>query len=157
MLQIGDSAPDFTGKSHLNGNIQEEFRLSDFSGKRIALYFYQKDGSPGCTAQGCSIRNEWAQLKRTGITVIGVSADSVGSHQKFASKKSLPFPLVSDTNKEIMKAYGVLRRMSAVLGFMGVKPTTFLIDESGKIVKVITRPKVTNHGKQILDEFAQLQ
>ena len=154
MLQVGDQAPGFTGRS----GDGEELQLSNFSGHRVALYFYPKDDTPGCTMEACSIRDHWEAIQEAGIVVIGVSGDSVKSHQKFAALYNLPFPLVADTEKEIMTTYGVWgeKKMYGKT-FLGVKRTTFLIDESGKIVKIFKRPKNRIHGKEILDGFAQLQ
>ncbi len=154
MLQVGEQAPDFTGQT---GDGQE-LRLSDFIGQKVALYFYPKDHTPGCTAEACSIRDHWDGIQEAGIMVIGVSADSVKSHQKFSAKHGLQFPLVADTKKEIMDAYGVWgeKKMYGKT-FLGVKRTTYLIDESGKIVKIFKRPKSKIHGQEILDGFTELQ
>ena len=153
MLEVGDIAPDFTG---LSGE-GKPLRLHDFVGRKVALYFYPKDNTPGCTAEACSIRDHWSEFEKEDIVVIGVSGDSVKSHQKFAAKYELPFSLLSDKEKEVMEAYGVWgeKKMYGKT-FLGVKRTTFLINESGKIVKIFKRPKTKIHGKEILDAFAEL-
>ncbi len=152
MLQVGDQAPDFTGPS---GDGQE-LRLSDYAGHKVALYFYPKDDTPGCTAEACSIRDHWEGLQEAGIMVIGVSPDSVSSHQKFAAKHDLPFSLVADPEKKILETYGAWgeKKMYGKT-FMGVKRTTFLMDESGTIVKIFKRPKTKIHGQEILDAFTE--
>lgn len=153
MLQVGDQAPDFIGLS----SDGKELRLRDFPRQKIALYFYPRDNTPGCTAEACSIRDHWPEFKREDIVVIGVSPDSVKSHQKFMARHDLPFLLLADTEKEIMTAYGVWgeKKMYGKT-FLGVNRTTFLIDEAGKIVKIFKRPKNKIHGREILDAFAQL-
>ena len=153
MLQVGNQAPDFVGRS----GEDKELRLRDLLGQKVALYFYPQDDTSGCTAEACSIRDEWDQLEKAGIVVIGVSPDSVASHQKFAAKYHLPFTLLADTQKEIMNAYGVWgeKKMYGKT-YIGVKRTTFLIDEAGKIVKIFKRPKNKIHGEEILDGFAKL-
>jgi len=153
MLQVGDQAPDFTGISG-EGN---PLSLRDFLGRKVALYFYPKDDTPGCMAEACSIRDHWTGFEEAGIAVIGVSGDSVESHQKFIAKYDLPFSLLSDGKQEVMNAYGVWgeKKMYGKT-FMGVKRTTFLINESGKIAKIFKRPKTKIHGQEILDAFAEL-
>ncbi len=154
MLQIGDQAPDFTGASGTG----ETLCLKDFLGQKVALYFYPKDGTPGCTHEACSIRDHWKELQEAGIVAIGVSPDSVASHQKFSEKYNLPFLLLADTEREVLTAYGAWgeKKMYGKT-FLGVKRTTFLIDESGTIVKIFKRPKNKIHGKEILDAFTALQ
>lgn len=154
MLQVGDQAPNFAG---LSGD-GKELRLSDFAGRKLALYFYPKDNTPGCTKEACSIRDHWEALKDAGIVVIGVSGDSVASHQKFSADYNLPFPLVADMEKKIMKAYGAWgeKKMYGKT-FLGVKRMTFLINESSKIIKIFKHPKTKIHGQEILDAFAELQ
>ena len=153
MLEVGDQAPDFSGVTGTGDSI----RLSDHSGSRIALYFYPKDDTSGCTAEACSIRDHWPEFDKSGIVVIGVSGDSVESHHKFSAKHGLPFALLADTEQMVMNAYGVWgeKKMYGKT-FYGVKRTTCLIDESGKIVKIFKRPKTKIHGQEILDAFAAL-
>ena len=153
MLQVGDRAPDFVGIT----SDEEELRLSDFSGQKVALYFYPKDNTFGCTAEACSIRDHWAEFEREDIIVIGVSPDSVKSHQKFTAKHDLPFLLLADTEKKIMTAYGVWSK-KVIYGntCLGVKRSTFLIDKAGRILKIFKRPKTRIHGREVLDAFAEL-
>ena len=153
MLEVGDQAPDFSGVTGTGDSI----RLSDHSGSRIALYFYPKDDTSGCTAEACSIRDHWPEFDKSGIVVIGVSGDSVESHHKFSAKHGLPFALLADTEQMVMNAYGVWgeKKMYGKT-FYGVKRTTCLIDESGKIVKIFKRPNTKIHGQEILDAFAAL-
>jgi peroxiredoxin Q/BCP len=127
-LKIGDSAPSFKGVDQ-DGNLIE---LGQFMGRKVVLYFYPKDDTPGCTAQACNLRDNLASLKSHGIEVIGVSIDSVKSHTKFVTKFELNFPLVSDENKEIVEAYGVWG-LKKFMGkeYMGTNRTTFIIDEKG--------------------------
>ncbi len=153
MLEIGDQAPDFMGVTGTGDSI----RLRDHLGSKIALYFYPKDDTSGCTAEACSIRDHWSEFEKSGIVVIGVSGDSIESHQKFSAKHELPFTLLADTEQKVMNAYGVWgeKKMYGKT-FFGVKRTTFLIDESGKIVKIFKRPKTKIHGQEILESFAAL-
>ncbi|MCY4171659.1 MAG: thioredoxin-dependent thiol peroxidase [Bacteroidetes bacterium] len=153
MLEVGDQAPDFEGIS-TTGDV---LRLSDYSGSKVALYFYPKDDTSGCTAEACSIRDHWQEFEKSGIIVIGVSADSAESHQKFTTKYDLPFTLLADTDQEVINAYGVWgeKKMYGKT-FYGIKRTTFLIDESGKIVKKFKRPKTKIHGTEILQAFQEL-
>ncbi len=148
MIEVGDKAPEFT--AHSQGG---EISLSDYRGKKVALYFYPKDYTPGCTKQACNLRDNIGLLLSNGIVVIGVSKDSVKSHTNFANKYELPFPLVSDHNKKIMEAYGVWGEKS-MFGktFFGVKRTTFLIDEEGVIQHVFKRPKVVRHAEEVLQK-----
>ncbi len=153
MLEVGDQAPDFSGISGTGSQI----RLSDYSGAKIALYFCPKDDTPGCTAEACIIRDNWKEFEKSGITVIGVSGDSVESHKKFTAKYDLPFILLADTDQEVMNTYGVWgeKKMYGKT-FYGVKRTTFLIDELGKIVKIFKRPKTKIHGTEILEAFQEV-
>jgi len=155
MLKVGDQAPNFTGVS-TNGN---SLNLQDYLGSKVALYFYPKDDTPACRLEACSIRDQWEGLKEAGIVVIGVSGDSVESHRKFATKYELPFILLADTKKEVIDAYGAWRKGGATLygkTFIGIKRTTFLIDTSGKIVKIFRDPNNKIHGQEILEAFAEL-
>ncbi len=148
-LNVGDKAPEVLGLDQ-NGN---EIKLSDFSGKKLVLYFYPKDNTPGCTAQACSLRDEYAELHKNGYEVLGVSADSGASHQKFISKYELPFNLIADTDKELSEKFGTWGEKSMYgRKYMGMFRTTFLIDENGIIEKIISpkEVKTKEHGKQIL-------
>lgn len=150
MPEVGEKAPAFSGKTQ-NGS---EISLDDFSGQKLALYFYPKDDTPGCTKQACNLRDDYSTLADAGIAVVGVSADDVESHHAFAEKFSLPFPLLADTDHEICEAYGVYGERSLYgRKFMGITRTTFLIDEGGEIVSVIKRPKVTEHADEVMKKF----
>lgn len=146
-LKEGDKAPDFKGKDQ-NGN---EVSLKDFRGKKLVLYFYPKDDTPGCTTESCDLRDHYNLLKKKGFDVLGVSADSEKSHQKFIKKFKLPFPLIADTDKKIVNDYGVWKaKMLFGRKFMGIVRTTFIIDEKGKIEEVITKVDTEKHTQQIL-------
>lgn len=146
-LNIGDKAPDFEAKDQ-NG---KTIKLSDLAGKKIVLYFYPKDDTPGCTAQACDLRDNHEKLLSQGYVVLGVSPDDEKSHQKFASKFDLPFSLLADTEKKINEAYGVWVEKSMYgRKYMGTARTTFIIDEKGKIAEVIDKVKTSEHTNQII-------
>jgi peroxiredoxin Q/BCP len=149
-LEEGATAPDFKEKNQ-NG---EEISLTDFRGKKVILYFYPKDNTPGCTAESCNLRDNYSDLIAKGFEVIGVSPDSEKSHTNFISKYDLPFNLIADTDKKILKAYGAwgLKKMYGK-EYEGVLRTTYVIDEAGKILKTITKVKTKDHSAQILDEL----
>ena len=150
MPEVGAPAPDFEGVTQTG----EKIRLSDFRGKKVALYFYPKDDTPGCTKQACNLRDHLDVLREAGIVVIGVSGDDVASHEKFAGKYHLPFPLIADPEHEILETYGVWGERNLYgRKFMGIKRTTFLIDEDGIIRHVFKRPKVSEHAGEILAKF----
>jgi peroxiredoxin Q/BCP len=147
MLTIGDTAPDFTSTDQ-NG---DTVKLSDYRGRRVALYFYPKDDTPGCTAQACSLRDNYSDLQAAGYEVLGVSTDSQASHQKFAKKYDLPFRLVADTDKQIVEAYGVWQEKSNYgRTYMGIVRTTFVIDAQGIITDIIGKVDTKSHAKQLL-------
>jgi peroxiredoxin Q/BCP len=151
MLNVGDKAPAFSAKDQ-DGNT---VKLADLKGKKVALYFYPKDDTPGCTKQACSLRDGMPKLKKAGITVIGVSADDKESHQDFIKKYKLPFALLADTNKKVIDKYGVYGEKNMYgKKFMGINRTTFLIGEDGKIVKIFKRVKVDEHADEVLKAFA---
>jgi thioredoxin-dependent peroxiredoxin len=138
-LQKGDSAPDFTlpdaeGKNHT---------LSNYRGNIVVLYFYPKNNTPGCTKQGCSIRDGYAELRERGVTVLGISYDSPESHRKFAEKHSFPFTLLSDSSKKVAKSYDAA-------GTVFAKRITYIIDPDGKILEIITKVDTSGHAEQIL-------
>ncbi|MBW3127806.1 MULTISPECIES: thioredoxin-dependent thiol peroxidase [Hymenobacter] len=145
-LQAGDTAPAFTATDQ-DGNTVS---LSDFRGKKVALYFYPKDDTPGCTAQACNLRDHQEELTAKNVQVLGVSTDSEASHKKFALKYDLPFPLLADTDKQLVEAYGVWQeKKNYGRAYMGIVRTTFLIDEEGVIEKVITKVDTKNHTEQL--------
>ncbi|WP_207434444.1 thioredoxin-dependent thiol peroxidase [Sabulibacter ruber] len=147
MLQVGDIAPDFEAKDQ-NG---QPVKLSDYRGKKVVLYFYPKDDTPGCTAQACNLRDNHDALLAKGYVVLGVSVDDEKSHQKFIQKFNLPFPLLADTDKQIVEKYGVWQEKSMYgRKYMGTMRYTFVIDEEGKIEDLITKVDTKNHTAQLL-------
>ena len=149
-LKEGDKAPFFKG---LNQNGQE-ISLDDFKGKKVILYFYPKDNTSGCTAEACSLNENYDTLTAKGYEVIGVSPDSVASHQKFIAKYNLAFNLITDTEKTTLEAYGVWAEKSMYgRKYMGVLRTTFVIDAEGRIEQVFTKVDTKNHYQQILDAY----
>ena len=150
MLEIGMKAPNFTLKDK-NGN---DVSLSDFIGKKVVLYFYPKDNTPGCTRQACAFAGAYKQFKAKGVEVIGISKDSVASHVKFAEKYDLPFVLLSDPDRIAIEAYGVWqeKKMYGKVTF-GVVRTTFIIDENGNIEKVMPKVKPDTNAADILAEL----
>jgi peroxiredoxin Q/BCP len=146
-LKEGDTAPDFTSVDQDGKTVS----LKDFKGKKVVLYFYPKDDTPGCTAESCNLRDNYSGLKKKGYEVLGVSADSVKSHKKFEQKFKLPFPLLADTERKIIDAYGVWgKKKFWGKEFMGIVRTTFLIDEKGKIEKIIKEVDTENHTEQLI-------
>ncbi len=147
-LNIGDQAPGFTGTDQ-NGN---QISLKDFKGNKIILYFYPKANTPGCTAESCNLRDNYDDLTGKGFKIIGVSADSVEKQKKFADKYDLPFPLIADEEREILKAYGAWG-MKKLYGreYEGILRTTYVIDENGRIEKVFKKVKTKDHASQILE------
>ena len=147
MPAVGKTAPDFTAEAHTG----EALTLSHYKGQTVALYFYPKDDTPGCTKQACSLRDGFAALQDAGIQVIGVSADDLASHTAFAKKHDLPFPLIADPDHALLEQYGVWAQKSMFGNlFMGIKRTTFLIDAEGTIQHVFKRPKTGAHASEIL-------
>ena len=147
-LKIGDKAPLFTGTDQDGKSIS----LSDFRGRKVILYFYPKDNTPGCTAEACSLRDGQAELQRMGFEVIGVSPDSVKSHQGFIAKQGLNFTLLADTDKKIAEAYGVWGEKKFMgRTFMGILRTTFVIDEQGVIEKIFDKVRTKDHFEQIVE------
>ncbi len=146
-LKIGDKAPDFKGKDQDGKDVS----LADYKGKKLLLYFYPKDSTPGCTAEACSLRDGYDELLNSGYEVLGVSVDSEVSHQKFIEKYSLPFRLLSDTDKAVVNAYGVWGEKKFMgKTYMGTIRTTFLIDENGIIENIITKVETKDHANQVL-------
>jgi len=147
MLEIGAQIPNVSGLSQDNVIID----LPTFVGKPLVVYFYPKDNTPGCTIQACSIRDGYSILQEKGIQIIGISADSVVSHQKFATKFSLPFPLLADTEKNIINAFGVWGPKKFMgKEYDGIFRTTFLFDENGLLKEVLTKPNTKSHAEEIL-------
>lgn len=152
--EIGSAAPPFAGITQRGDRVA----LDDFRGERLVLYFYPKDDTPGCTKQACSLRDGWDELREEGISVVGVSNDGVESHEEFARKYELPFPLLADPDHEILEAYGVWGERSMFGNtFMGTKRTTFLIDEEGVVRDVIRRPDTENHASEVLEHWRSLE
>lgn len=146
-LSEGQPAPHFEGKDQ-NG---KTIRLSDYLGKKVILYFYPKDNTPGCTAEACNLRDNNTELLSRGFAIIGVSPDNEKSHQGFASKFSLPFPLIADPEKKILTAYGAWgEKMMYGKAVTGVLRTTFIIDEKGIITRIIKKVDTKEHASQIL-------
>jgi peroxiredoxin Q/BCP len=149
-LKEGDKSPDFSGVDQ-NGNT---IQLSDFAGKNLILYFYPKDNTPGCTKEACNLRDNYEMWLEKGYSVLGVSPDSEASHQKFISKFDLPFPLLADTEKTVMQAFGTFGEKNMYgKKVMGVLRTTFVIDANGVIVQVFKRPKNAEHTEQIVQSL----
>ncbi|MEN9744819.1 MAG: hypothetical protein RLZZ49_900 [Bacteroidota bacterium] len=149
-LTEGKKAPSFTAKDQDGATI----KLSEFKGKKLALYFYPKDDTSTCTVQACNLRDGFKALAKKGIEVIGVSPDDEKSHTKFIAKHKLPFRIIADTDKKLVEKFGVWGEKQLYGNkYMGVFRTTFLIDENGVIVKIISKPKVKEHSKEIAEGF----
>ena len=152
MLKEGSKAPEFTAKDQDGKKV----KLSDYKGKRVVLYFYPKDDTPGCTKEACSFRDADEVFNSKGIKVFGVSTDDEKSHQKFISKFQLPFDLLADTDKKIVEKYGVWGEKSMYgRTYMGTLRKTFLIGEDGKIVKIFDKVKVAEHADEVLKAFGE--
>jgi peroxiredoxin Q/BCP len=151
-LKVGDKAPAIKSFDQEGNPVS----LEDFKGKKVILYFYPNDNTPGCTAEACNLRDNYDDLLDKGFRILGVSADSLESHKKFSDKYRLPFPLVPDTDKEIVKAYGVWG-LKKFMGreYEGIHRTTFVISEDGKIEHIITKVKTKDHSDQILGEMGK--
>ena len=148
-MTIGTKAPDLLGLNEKG----EEIRLSQYAGKKLVLYFYPKDSTSGCTTEACNLRDNYATLRRAGYEVVGVSVDSAASHQKFIAKHELPFPLIADTEKTLVEAFGVWGEKSMYgRKYMGTFRTTFIINEEGIIERIFLPKeiKVKEHAEQIL-------
>jgi peroxiredoxin Q/BCP len=150
MIKEGSTAPAFQVKN-TDG---ETVRLKDLRGRKVVLYFYPKDDTPGCTKEACSFRDAFSDFKKRGIEVLGISTDSEASHKKFTAKFKLPFTLLADTDHAIADAYGVYGEKKFMgRTYMGVKRMTFLIDEKGKVKKVFEKVKPEEHAQEVLDAF----
>lgn len=147
MLKVGDKAPDFLGVDE-KGN---EIRVSDYAGRRLVLYFYPKDSTPGCTAEACSFRDGMDELVAAGYAVVGVSGDSAASHGRFKEKQALNFPLIADVEKSTIQAFGAWgEKKMAGRVYMGIIRSTFVIGADGLIERVITKVDTKNAARQIL-------
>ncbi|MBU6205774.1 MAG: thioredoxin-dependent thiol peroxidase [Bacteroidetes bacterium] len=149
-IKIGDKAPDFKGIDQ-NGKI---IASKDLKGKKVILYFYPKDDTPGCTAESCNLRDNYQALLKKGYAVVGVSADNEKSHKKFADKYELPFPLIADTEKEILESYDAWGEKSMYgKKYMGIIRKTYVIDEKGNIERIFDKVDTKNHTEQILETY----
>ncbi len=149
-IKEGDKAPGFKVKNQNN----IEVSLDSFRGKKVILFFYPKDNTPGCTAESCNLRDHHAELQSLGFEILGVSADSVKSHQNFIAKYDLPFDLLSDTDKTLIQSYGVWGPKKFMgKEYEGIHRTTFIIDEQGIVEKVFTKVKTKEHSEQILEFY----
>lgn len=148
----GSDAPDFSMRD-AKGRV---FRLADLKGKKnVAVYFYPKDFTPGCTTEAAEFSRDYDKFAKTGIEIVGISPDSEESHDKFRGKMGIPYPLVADTEKAVAKSYGVFGKKSFMgRAFLGVIRTTFLVDKTGKIIKVFDRVKPAGHSKEVLESFS---
>lgn len=148
-LKIGDKAPEFVGTDE-NG---QKISLADFRGKKVVLFFYPKDMTLYCTIEACNLRDNYSDLQNLGIQVIGISADNEQKHEQFKTKHNLPFPLIADTEKKIINAYGIwgTRWFLGILPSEGIRRTTFVIDELGNIEAIIDKVKSRSHTEQILE------
>lgn len=149
-LSVGQPAPDFK----LSSDAGNPVSLSDFRGKKVVLYFYPKDDTPGCTKEACSFRDGSPQIRDQKAIVLGVSTDSVDSHRAFKQKYKLNFPLLSDPEKEVVEKYGVWKEKSMYgKTYMGIERTTFVIDENGKIARIFSKVKVDEHLNEVLQSL----
>lgn len=149
-VTAGQAAPDFS----LAANGNRRINLSQLKGRLVVLYFYPKDDTPGCTSEAAQFRDLYAEFQALGAEVLGVSTDSVASHEKFASKLGLPFPLLADPEQVVVNAYGVFKEKSMYgKKYMGVERTTFLIDREGQILKVYPKVKVPGHAATVLKDI----
>jgi peroxiredoxin Q/BCP len=152
MLKEGVIAPDFTLPADGGGKVS----LSDYRGRKVVLYFYPKDETPGCTTEACNFRDDYSEVVAAGATVLGVSPDSVSSHDKFKRKHDLPFPLLSDPDHEIAEVYGAWgEKKSYGRTYMGIIRSTFIIDEDGMIIKVFPKVSPKNHSQEVLAALAE--
>ena len=153
MIREGTIAPDFTLTTDGGG----EVTLSDFRGQRVVLYFYPKDDTPGCTTEACSFRDDYSEIITAGAVVLGVSPDSVKSHDKFKLKYGLPFALLSDPDHQVAEMYGAWGEKEMYgRTYMGILRSTFVIDEEGRIIKVFPKVKPKNHSQEVLAVLARV-
>ena len=151
LLKIGQKAPSFSLKNEAG----ETLTLKAFAGKKLVIYFYPKDDTPGCTKESCDFRDHFGRIQKSGTVVIGVSKDTVASHLKFKTKYSLPYSLLSDEAGKMCEAYGVWKEKSMYgRKYMGIERTTFIVDESGKIAKIYPKVSVTGHVDEVLKDLS---
>jgi thioredoxin-dependent peroxiredoxin len=154
MLKEGSKAPSFT----LESDEGKKISLKDFLGKKVVLYFYPKDDTPGCTKEACSFTENLSSVTKAGAVVLGVSADSVASHKKFKEKYGLTFPLLSDPDREVIEKYEVWKEKNMYgKKSMGIERTTFVIDPEGKIAHIFSRVKVDGHTQEVLDQLNSIK
>ena len=153
MLSVGEKAPQFA----LNDTDGNKVKLSDFKGKKVVLYFYPKDLTPGCTVEACAFRDDIGGFKKLGAVVLGVSADSEKTHQKFTTKHNLNFPLLADVNHEVSDAYGAWQEKSMYgRKYWGIARITYIIDENGKIAKAYEKVKPATHSEEVIAAIKSL-
>jgi peroxiredoxin Q/BCP len=151
MIETGTKAPEFK----LADQDGVEHKLSDYKGKPVVLYFYPKDDTPGCTKEACSFRDSFAEFKKAGVEVLGISVDNPASHIKFRRKYNLPFTLLSDTDKKVVKEYGVwVEKKNYGKKYWGTARTTFLIDKNGDIIHVFENVKPDEHAREVLEKLS---
>ena len=147
MVKVGNKAPKFTGMTDSG----EKIKLKDLRGKTVVLYFYPKDNTPGCTTEACDFRDSFAAFKKKKAVLLGVSPDSVKSHEKFKTKFELPFPLIADEDHSIAEKYGVWKEKSMYgRKYMGIERSTFVIDKDGKLAEIYNKVKVKGHVEDVL-------
>ena len=153
MLAVGDKAPQFT----LNDADENKVKLSDFKGKKVVLYFYPKDLTPGCTVEACAFRDDIGPLKKLGAVVLGVSADSEKTHGKFRAKHNLNFPLLADVNHEVSEKYGAWQEKSMYgRKYWGIARITYIIDEKGKVAKAYEKVKPAGHSEEVIEAIKSM-
>ena len=154
MIKEGKNAPDFK----LFANSRQSFGLSDFKGKNLVLFFYPKDDTPGCTVEACGFRDSYKEIAELGAAILGISPDSVKSHEKFINKFNLPFPLLADEDKTMAKNYGVWVEKSMYgKKYMGVARTTVIIGKDGKVAKVFEKVKPEGHNQEVIEALKTLK
>jgi thioredoxin-dependent peroxiredoxin len=152
MLKEGDKAPAFSAHIELGATVS----LADYTGKKLILFFYPKDDTPGCTAENCNLRDNYTLLREKGYEILGVSPDTAKKHTKFKEKYQLPFPLIPDTEQELLKAYGVWgEKQMYGRTYEGVLRTTFVINEAGVIEKIFSKVETKSHAEQILGSVGE--